>query len=166
MKKKLSDLKNNEYVYCLSVMEQKRISGNVGEYVWINNKGESVPIEQIFPSNPLALVYYSKEFADYEPPKPEKPEKPDINEYWVKGVCDYVKYINDANKYCRHLEKELEDVKSKVFVPFKVKCNYGFNGIKKGKKYEVLFEYDGCYAVINDFSELDTCHKSNFTKID
>lgn len=164
--KKLSDLKDNEYVYCETPEETKRILNTERIYLFYDNKGESCLLEDIAKKGTF-IVHNSKDIADYEPPVPVRPDRRQIVLSNVRSVCDVIdaKLWNQLNDYTDHLEKELEEVKSKAFIPFKVMANYGFTWIKIGKKYDVLFEYDGCYTIIDDSGELDTCHKSYFTKI-
>ena len=161
--KKLSDLKENEYVYCLNNVEQKRISGDTDVYALINNKGKGMPFAEVFPSNNVTMVYDSKDIADYEPPVPVRP----------KGLLTFVasleviSHINQLNKYMDHLEKELEEVKSKAFVPFKVKCvKVGIRGITENKEYSVLTDANNLYCIINNDWALDIYSSDFFTKID
>ena len=161
--KKLSDLKDNEYVYCLNDIEQKRISGNSGIYSLINNKGKGMAFQEAFGSNDVTMVYDSKAIADYEPPVPVRPSGID---YSNKVQLEWVNYAGDLNIYIDHLEKELEEVKSKAFIPFKVKANKGFEGVSINNVYNIIGIHGNCYIFYNDIGNLDEVNCRHFTKID
>lgn len=161
--KKLSDLKENEYVYCLNDIEQKRISGIICVFALINNKGKGMPFHEVFGSNPLTIVYDSKDIADYEPPVPVKPNK---NNYWNDGQYEWANYAEDLEKHRDHLEKELEEVKYKAFIPFKVKANKGFEGVSINNVYNIIGIHGNCYIFYNDIGNLDEVNCRHFTKID
>ena len=161
--KKLSDLKDNEYVYCLNDIEQKRISGNSGIYSLINNKGKGMAFQEAFGSNDVTMVYDSKAIADYEPPVPVRPSGID---YSNKVQLEWVNYAGDLNIYIDHLEKELEEVKSKAFIPFKAKCIDGSEDydVTIGNQYEVMAENIDSYCILDDSKDLVVMDKGYFTK--
>ena len=149
-------------MYCLNDIEQKRISGIICVFALINNKGKGMPFHEVFGSNPLTIVYDSKDIADYEPPVLVRPN---ILEYGAieEWPDEYVKGLND---YADHIEKELEEVKSKAFVPFKVKANKGFEGVSINNVYNIIGIHGNCYIFYNDIGNLDEVNCRHFTKID
>lgn len=161
--KKLSDLKENEYVYCLNGIEQKRVSGYIGIYTLINNKGKGVPFHEVFNTTDVTIVYNSKYIADYEPPVPVKPNK---NNYWNDGQYEWANYAEDLEKHRDHLEKELEEVKSKAFIPFKAMANKDFEGVSINMVYDIIAIHGNCYIFYNDIGSLDKVNCRHFTKID
>lgn len=158
--KKLSELKDNEYMYCDCISEVERVTGYSHTCALSNRNGEGVAFMDAFKSD-CTIVYPSTDFADYEEPKPVRP-KFNSHNYWDNGY-NYIKYGNDMGAYCDHLEKELE---SKVFVPFKVKVVYNVAGLSKDTIYIVHYEYNDCYFVEKPNGKMDYMHKSYCKKID
>ena len=126
-KKKLSDLKENEYVYCETEKEIKRVLGKVDAFIFYNNKGEHCLIQSIAEKGTF-IVHPSKDIADYEAPVPKKPK---FNNYWHKGAYDYDSFrvdiykfidhleqiIKDKDKYIAHMEKEAAETSQKKLCP-------------------------------------------------
>lgn len=160
--KKLSDLKENEYVYCETPEETKRILNTERIYLFYDNKGESCLLEDIAKKGTF-IVHNSKDIADYEPPVPVKPNK---NNYLNDGQYEWANYAEDLEIYTDHLEKELEEVKSKAFIPFKVKANKGFEGVSINNVYNIIGIHGNCYIFYNDIGNLDEVNCRHFTKID
>ena len=159
--KKLSDLKENEYVYCDTIGETKRIFNTERAFRLYNNKGESCLLEDIAEKGTF-IVHPSKDIADYEPPVPVRPK------HLLTFVAseEVISHIYQLNDYTDHLEKELEEVKSKAFVPFKVKCIDGSDDydVTIGNQYEVMAENDDSYCVLDDMLDLVVMDKGYFTK--
>ena len=164
--KKLSDLKENEYVYCETEKETKRILNTEIVYRFCDNKGKSCLLEHIA-KNGTFIVHNSKDIADYEPPVPVRPNRRQIVLTNVRGVCDVIdaKAWNQLNDYTDHLEKELEEVKSKAFIPFKVKVDFNFAGLSAELIYVAHYEHSDCYFIEKPNGKMDYIHKSYCKKI-
>jgi len=162
MKKKLSELKERELVCITDKDEALRVTGSAHmmyQICYINNDGEVYNF--VIPKTPVT-IYPSKDIADYEAPKPKKPFSSD---YWGTNGFRQNDYIVANNKYVDYIEKELEELKSKVFVPFKARCNEQFTDMTKNAEYEVIGIHNDCYILYNNDNQLDKVYTRHFTKI-
>jgi len=171
MKRKLSDLQENEYVFCKTEEEAKRVF-NKGRGDWFYDQyGTSI--------NPIAIAHKgsfmshpSTDFADYEAPVPKKPKRDIIinansrNGEYIKALEAYTDHleqiIKDKDKYIAHMEKEGEKGK---FVQFKTKClvNYIHN-FTMNKEYVVFFEIENNYIVYSDIGVITVVYSGVFKK--
>ena len=93
------------------------------------------------------------------------PVKPNKNNYWNDGQYEWANYAEDLEKHADHLEKELEEVKSKAFIPFKVKVDFNFAGLSAESIYVAHYEHSDCYFIEKPNGKMDYIHKSYCKKI-
>ena len=125
-KKKLSDLKENEYVYCETEKEIKRVFGKVDAFIFYNNKGEHCLIQSIAEKGNF-IVQTSKNIADYDSHVQKKPKRDIIinansrNGEYIKALEAYSDHleqiIKDKDKYIAHMELEAAETSQKKLCP-------------------------------------------------